>query len=425
MNKGSMKGGLLIFACILFLCGCDTQQKNVSFTDLTEKISQILVKDLLEGSPITDQLEENFAEAGRKPEINEQVYQGIFLESGSRYGWERLDEKDRVWYREMEQILGDMASDGKLTCEDLKTEPDAERIDRVFQKVLQDHPEFFFVDGYSYNTYTRDGEMIAVTFSGSYNVSFETAVQRKQQIEEAVQEILKNAPVQDDYAKIRYIYETIIRSTDYSLEAADNQNLYSVLVGGQSVCQGYAKATQYLLNRLDVECTIVQGMVQKERHGWNLVKADGDYYYVDTTWGDASYQSGEGTQEISQEINYDYLCVTSEELFVTHCPDENQDLPDCTAVRNNYYVREGLFFETADFTAVKELFRKAVPENSYYVTLKCANRDCCEDLLCNLITEGNVFRYYPENSGSVVYVQNENQFTLTFWMTNEKSDDIL
>ena len=36
-------------------------------------------------------------------------------------------------------------------------------------------------------------------------------------------------------------------------------SIYSVLVNGESVCAGYARTTQYLLERLNVFCTYVTG----------------------------------------------------------------------------------------------------------------------------------------------------------------------
>ena len=71
----------------------------------------------------------------------------------------------------------------------------------------------------------------------------------------------------------------------------------------QSVCAGYSKATQYLLEQLGVFCTYVTGKTTEGgNHAWNLVKCNGDYYYVDTTWGDPVFQQEEG-EEISRDAD--------------------------------------------------------------------------------------------------------------------------
>ena len=89
------------------------------------------------------------------------------------------------------------------------------------------------------------------------------------------------------------MYDPVVDEVDYDESAPDNQNIYSIFVNRQSVCAGYSKATQYLLEQLGVFRTYVTGKTTEGgNHAWNLVKCNGDYYYVDTTWGDPVFQQG-------------------------------------------------------------------------------------------------------------------------------------
>lgn len=419
-----MKYWILLLLMGAMLGGCGRPSEDLSFPEIPEASAQASLPEFLEERPrdlSMDNVSMGNVSMGTQIDEGETAYGGQFLVRGSTYAYDRLSEAEKIWYRDMENILGDMASDGELSREGMEQGLTQEDIDPIFQSVMLDHPELFFVDGYSYKGYTEKNRLIGLEFSGNYNVDRETAVRKQEEILAAATEILACAPVgADDYEKVKYVYETLIRRTDYNSEAPDNQNIYSVLVGGLSVCQGYAKATQFLLNRMGIECTLVQGTVRGERHGWNLVKADGDYYYVDTTWGDASYKSAEdGSIAPVREINYDYLCVTTRELLLTHTIDPGMEMPLCTATADNYYVRENAYFSQPDEEHLKDLFERADAQHSYFVTLKCENRECYEEILRKLITENGIFSYYPGEGKSVVYIQNENQFSLTFWMTNE------
>ncbi len=76
---------------------------------------------------------------------------------------------------------------------------------------------------------------------------------------------------------------------------------------------------------------------------------DGDYYYVDTTWGDPVLQAEEGGEaSILGHISYDYMCCSEEQLLKTHTPDATAALPECTKMDANYYVVNGMYYETYD-----------------------------------------------------------------------------
>lgn len=361
---------------------------------------------------------------GSGPEEGEEIPFTFLMEEASVYAYHNLSEMEQIWYRDMEEILGSFGTERKLSRVCLENGMGEGDIDRIFQCVLSDHPELFYVEGYSYTKYTRGEKTTSIVFSGSYTMDYDTALARKAEIEAAAKEILGGIGGDaSDYDKIKYVYETLIRNTDYRLGAPDNQNIYSVFVNHASVCQGYAKATQYLLNKLGIECSLVLGTVDTgEGHAWNLVKADGEYYYVDTTWGDASYQVSGSTEGLSEyvmpEINYDYLCVTTAELLRTHTLGGQIPMPQCAATENNYYVREGALFAEYDKEQMKELFQRALEQGKTDVTIKCTDYVCYDSVVSALIDGQEIFDYLSENEGSVAYTQNDNQLSLTFWVTN-------
>ena len=410
MFQGRFKKLYIALFMLLFLTGCSSEE-------ILSEVPQTIVLPVEEIDSLPGQVaEETTAESDNTESCS------LLEEGGSRFAYESLDAQEQIWYGEIEQALGEMTDTIKLSTEPIGQGLDEQDIDRIFQCVLIDHPEIFYTTGYTYTKYSRGDRTVGIDFAGTYSLPREEAVNKAEEIRGRASEWLSDIPSDaSEYDKVKAVYEKIIFFTDYDLNASDNQNIASVFLGNSSVCQGYAKATQYLLNRLGVMCTLVQGTVDTgEAHAWNLVRVDGDYYYVDTTWGDASYRMEDGSgQEELPEINYDYLCVTTQELLRTHRIESVVAMPECTATQANYYVREGVYFTSYDAEQMQSIFDRAWESGRTEITLKCADEECYREICRVLIDEQEIFSYMPENSSTIAYAQNGKQLSLTFWVTNE------
>lgn len=339
------------------------------------------------------------------------------------YAYGQLDQASQSWYRGINASLLAMETEPvSLSAEGLQQGLTEENIDLIFQCVLMDHPEYFYVTGYQYTKYTRGDELVSVEFTGTYSVSYEEAVARKAVIEEKAAVILAGvSPEATEYEKVCHVYESIIQNTEYDLDAPDNQNIYSVLAGGASVCQGYAKTAQLLLNRLGVHCTMVQGLVKDgEGHAWNMVQVEGQYYYMDTTWGDASYQviNMDTSSVRIPNISYDYLCVAEDVLFRTHVQESIVPMPQCLSMDANYYVREGCYFTAYDENQIRTLIQSVLAGQCEELHFKCADETVYKAFKENLIDKEGIFDYLGNAYSTVAYTQNDQAFLLTFWMTN-------
>lgn len=329
------------------------------------------------------------------------------------YAYHHLDAERQKLYLEMFDALTEMRSGVSLSTLD-KSE-----LDVVFACVMNDHPELFYVDGYQYTEYTLGNVITGITFSGKYSMTSAEVEQARLGIEQKLAECFGQVPLnEDEYSTVKYLYEWLIDHTEYDRNAANNQNICSVFLQGRSVCQGYAKAMQYMLQAADIQCVLVTGFTNGERHGWNLVRVNGEYYYLDPTWGDASYASGSVDSALDgfvPAINYDYFLVTTDEITRTHSLEKVVELPECTAVDDNYFVREGLYFDSYDEARLAAVFDSGEVKAAGCVTLKCGSSETYELMVQTLIASQKIFDFVDKQGESIAYTSNDEQLTISFW----------
>ncbi len=68
---------------------------------------------------------------------------------------------------------------------------------------------------------------------------------------------------------------------------------YGALIDGVAVCDGYAEAFKYLLDKTTIENILIFGEVDEDgnfegavNHAWNLIKLEDGYHHYDLTWDD-------------------------------------------------------------------------------------------------------------------------------------------
>ncbi|MCQ2770692.1 MAG: hypothetical protein MJ236_02700, partial [Clostridia bacterium] len=268
---------------------------------------------------------------------------GVFAESVdlSKYGRYMLSKMpggaDLVkTYDEFEAAI-----DAGLTTVDFSTLIPMETFSNYIYTALEnDHPEWYYFERNSTPVYYQNAEGFPVVKANpaynklnasSYKTAFDNAVKACIALSGVTNEM-------SDYEKSLRIHDALCKTVtyDYSLSGENIYNAYGALVEGSAVCQGYAKAYQYLLKQVGISSSVVTGLsynvatAQTDRHMWNIVLLDGEYYLTDVTWDD---QNG--------DIFHGYLNVTTDTMSEDHITQMVYDVPLCTATANNYFLKNG------------------------------------------------------------------------------------
>ncbi len=192
-------------------------------------------------------------------------------------------------------------------------------IKNAIMAVYNDHPELFWLNTAFVCKY--DKNKICAELELEFNITQEEFPETSTQFYNTVNTILTQVQNLSSYEKGRRVHDILIEKIEYDKGAAMNQSAYSALVEGKSVCAGYARAYQYLMQRLGIPCYYCTGFAGED-HAWNIVGLDDGYYNVDVTWDDTP--GGE----------YDYFNKTDEDYADTHVRrDLSVNLPKCEGQR--------------------------------------------------------------------------------------------
>ena len=88
----------------------------------------------------------------------------------------------------------------------------------------------------------------------------------------------------DDFSKAMVLHDELVLDANYQLY---NTSQYTFMIDKYGLCENYTKVYAYLLSQVGIYSEIVDSSAMG--HEWIKVKLGNDYYLVDVTWDDPTY----------------------------------------------------------------------------------------------------------------------------------------
>ncbi|MBQ0083243.1 MAG: hypothetical protein KBS52_00545 [Clostridiales bacterium] len=230
------------------------------------------------------------------------------------YCYSFLSDAQKGYYKLMMRAIDNLLT-GKILVNGAAEDPNAQNnISLAFTSLLADHPEYFWLKT-SFKTFLEsNSEEIYIQFT--YLVEDRGKLEdMKDELNRAVAALLKKSEGLSAFEKEVYFHDYLCDSIDYSQSTNFCHTVYGALVEGKSVCEGYSKAMQLLLNFSDINCITVRGEDNDGySHMWNKLELAGEWYALDVTWDDPIN---------TDKISYAFFNLTDKQMGETHVTDKN------------------------------------------------------------------------------------------------------
>ena len=155
---------------------------------------------------------------------------------------------------------------------------------------------------YIHGQWNRIGYGYAVRSNGvqfKYTAEYYASAEQEAELDVKIKEVLDELDVYDatDYEKSNAVYDYLCQNITYDYANLDDEtyllkfSAYAGLINGTCVCNGYAVLYYRMMLELGVDARYITGYGNGGLHAWNIVRLDGLYYNLDSTWdaGDTYY----------------------------------------------------------------------------------------------------------------------------------------
>lgn len=180
-----------------------------------------------------------------------------------------------------------------------------------------------------------------------------------------------------EFDKVKAIHDYIVINVEYpSYIDMSNRSLFTAegaLVNKLAVCQGYAEAFSLLCHKAGIQTEMVYGTADNgqstESHAWNIVRIDGVWYQIDTTWDDPITQNTAG----GANLRYSYFLIPDSVMSLDHTANSYTNKYPCTDSRYLDYgelqtvavlIKQNFGNVKYDFASNEAEARKIISANS-------------------------------------------------------------
>ncbi len=324
------------------------------------------------------------------------------------YAYSMLSDAEQQVYREVYHGLVSGQETKLSTLED-------DVLKQAFKYVLYDHPEIYYTDGFHYSSESIGDTRLSLSLIPQYTLSEAEKEETDARLAERLSAVLAAAPTSSDYEKALYAYDWVVENTDYTTDAVNGQNVLSVFLDGQSVCNGYAKAFQLLLQKMEIPAVLVTGKAKNGSHAWVAACLDDVWSLFDPTWGEPGI-SNEAFSGI-QFVNHTYFALTSADMGLDHEALGDLTIPDCSDDSHSYFRQAGSYFTSCDMEGLRSCFREAQENEASAVQFRCEDTELREEFLHELLDNQMVYRFLNGQTKASYFV-NEGLNVVTFLMKN-------